>query len=209
MQCLKIYQIGMPHISQSLLCPLINCLELFYDVNIFKSENMGIFQIYFIWQESSVSQTEVTESFLVYSTLLGINNSGCNQWLIFTKQLSTISRKDYSSPKERIDKHSSGFIIQWDGKFPRCLWDVFSRLLGAEESMEKDEPGKDTAQQQLMVSPHQTLSSLYHSTKCRSDLATSMMRSSCFFTWWLSMIEDSRAIIHFLRRNMEFSFLRR
>lgn len=43
----------------------------------------------------------------------------------------------------------------------------------------------------------------------RSHLAMSMMRSSCLFTWWLSMMEESRATIHFLRRNMEFSFLRK
>lgn len=41
----------------------------------------------------------------------------------------------------------------------------------------------------------------------RSHLAMSMMRSSCLFTWWLSMMEESRATVHFLRRNMEFSFL--
>lgn len=43
----------------------------------------------------------------------------------------------------------------------------------------------------------------------RSHLAMSMMRSSCLFTSWLSMMEESRATIHFLRRNMEFSFLRK
>lgn len=43
----------------------------------------------------------------------------------------------------------------------------------------------------------------------KSYLATSMMRSSCFFTWWLSMMEASRETIHFLRRNTDSSFLRK
>lgn len=50
-----------------------------------------------------------------------------------------------------INKHSSGFIIQWDRQLPLCLWDAGRGLLGTEERVEKDKPGKETTQQQLMA----------------------------------------------------------
>lgn len=54
-------------------------------------------------------------------------------------------------PKEGVDQHYSGPIIQWDGQLRPRLGDVVGGLLSSEESVEEDEPGGETAQQQLMA----------------------------------------------------------
>lgn len=73
--------------------------------------------------------------------------TGCSQRTFFTKE----QRRFNFSPKERIDKRSSGFIIQWDRKLSLCLCNVNRDLLSTEESVEKHKPRKETTQHQLMA----------------------------------------------------------
>lgn len=125
-------------------------------------------------------------------------------------QLFNISRKDYNShPKKELT--STPLVLSSSGaeSFPAVSGMSAEDFLMLKKAWKKTNLEKTQKHQQLMVSLHKTLSSLHCSTRGRSYLATSMMRSSCFFTWWLSMIEASRATIHFLRRNMEFSLLRK
>lgn len=54
-------------------------------------------------------------------------------------------------PKEGVDQHCSGPIIQRDGQLCPRLGDVVGGFLSSEESVEEDEPGGEIAQHQLMA----------------------------------------------------------
>lgn len=91
------------------------------------------------------------ESLFVSLGILEINGMA-DKCYIWHPRFSSrpISRSEFS-PKEGVDQHYSGPIIQWDGQLRPRLRDVIGGFLSSEESVEEDEPGGETAQHQLMA----------------------------------------------------------
>lgn len=118
--------------------------------------------------------------------------------------------KRWSLPKEGVDQHGSGPVIHRSRQLCLCFWDVSRCLLGCKECVEENKPGGREAKTstEVFLSPKRLRLQQGLTSDC-PHLARSMTRSSCLFTWWLSMMEQSRATSHFLRRKMEASALRK
>lgn len=87
--------------------------------------------------------------------------------------------------------------------------DAFLALKKAWKNTNLEEKQRNTNWWPVFFTHNKFLQPSNCSIRDRSHLATSMMSSSCFFTWWLSMMEASRETIHFLKRNIAFSPLRK